>query len=259
MANAFGSALKEWRARRRVSQLQLSLAANVSARHIAFLETGRAQPSRSMVMHLGEALDVPRTERNRMLDSAGFRPAWSARSLDAVDMEPVRQAISRIVERHDPFPAFVIDRHWNLITYNRSGGLVLAAFGVDSGGSLLDAMLDPGRAEAMIENWPEVAAHTLARLRTESIHLGGDPVLDAAAARLSKDPALARVMLPADMPPVVPARYRIGEQRFSMFSTIAQFGTAEDISLADLRIELLFPADEATEMLFEPSKVKPAV
>ena len=183
MDNGFGSALKEWRAKRRISQLQLSLAANVSARHIAFLETGRARPSRSMVMHLGEALDVPSAERNRMLDSAGFRPAWSARALDAADMEPVRRAIARIIERHDPYPAFVIDRHWNLVTANRSGALVLAAFGVDIGGSLLKAMLEPGRAEALIENWPEAAAHVIARLRTESAHVGGDPVLDAGSGR----------------------------------------------------------------------------
>jgi transcriptional regulator with XRE-family HTH domain len=250
MDNAFGTALKEWRRRRRISQLQLSLAANVSARHIAFLETGRARPSRAMVMHLGEALEVPRAERNRMLDSAGFRPAWSARRLDGEDMEPVRRAIARIIERHDPYPAFVIDRHWTVVTANRSGAMVLAAFGIGEGGSMLDAMLEPGRAAALIENWPEVAAHMIARLRTESAHLGGDPVLDKAAADLSRDPALTRTH-PADMPAVIPARYRLGGQVFSVFTTIAQFGTAEDIALADMRIELLFPADEETRVAFE--------
>jgi transcriptional regulator with XRE-family HTH domain len=250
MNNAFGPALKEWRAKRRVSQLELSLAANVSARHIAFLETGRARPSRSMVMHLGEALDVPRAERNRMLDAAGFRPAWSARRLDGEDMEPVRRAIGRVIERHDPYPAFVIDRHWNIVTANRSGALVLAAFGIGEGGSMLEAMLEPGRAAALIENWPEVVAHMIARLRTESAHFGGDEVLDAAADALSRDPALARTH-PAEMPVVIPARYKLGGQVFSVFTTIAQFGTAEDITLADLRIELLFPADEATRVALE--------
>jgi transcriptional regulator with XRE-family HTH domain len=250
MSNAFGPALREWRAKRRISQLQLSLAANVSARHIAFLETGRARPSRSMVMHLGEALDVPRAERNRLLDSAGFRPAWSARALDAAEMEPVRRAIERVIERHDPYPAFVIDRHWKIVTANRSGALVLAAFGIGAGGSLLEAMLEPGRAAALIENWPEVAAHIIARLKTESMHLGGDPVLDQAAAALARDPALTRAH-PADMPAVIPARYRLGGQVFSVFTTIAQFGTAEDIALADLRIELLFPADEETRVALE--------
>jgi transcriptional regulator with XRE-family HTH domain len=251
MDNGFGAALKEWRGKRRISQLQLSLSANVSARHIAFLETGRARPSRSMVMHLGEALDVPRSERNRMLDSAGFRPAWSARALDVAEMEPVRLAIARIIERHDPYPAFVIDRHWIIVTANQSGAMVLTAFGIGVGGSMLEAMLDPGRAEALIDNWPEVAAHVFMRLRTESAHLGGDPVLDEAADSLSRDPALARHTARPDMPAVIPARYRLGGQLFSVFTTIAQFGTAEDIALADLRIELLFPADEATRVMFE--------
>jgi transcriptional regulator with XRE-family HTH domain len=250
MANAFGSALKEWRGRRRVSQLELSLSANVSARHIAFLETGRARPSRAMVMHLGEALDMPRTERNRMLDAAGFRPAWSARKLDSEGMEPVRRAIDRVIERHDPYPAFVIDRHWNIVTANQTGATVLAAFGLATGGSMLDAMLEPGRAAELIENWPEVCAHMIARLRTESAHLGGDEVLDQAAADLTRDPALSRAH-PADMPAVIPARYKLGGQVFSVFTTIAQFGTAEDIALADLRIELLFPADEETRRALE--------
>jgi transcriptional regulator with XRE-family HTH domain len=250
MANAFGPVLKEWRGRRRVSQLELSLAANISARHIAFLETGRARPSRAMVMHLGEALDMPRTERNRMLDAAGFRPAWSARRLDDEDMQAVRLAIDRLLERHDPYPAFVIDRHWNIVTANRSGSLVLSAFGLGPGGSMLEAMLEPGRAAALIDNWPEVCLHMIARLRTESAHLGGDKILDDAAAALSRDPALTRTQ-PADMPAVIPARYRLGGQVFSVFTTIAQFGTAEDIALADLRVELLFPADEETRRVLE--------
>jgi transcriptional regulator with XRE-family HTH domain len=250
-ANAFGIVLKEWRGKRRVSQLELGLAANVSARHIAFLETGRSRPSRSMVMQLGEALAVPRAERNRLLDAAGFRAAWSRRKLDTQDMGPVNRAIARVIGRHEPFPAFVVDRHWRIVTANRPGFAVLAAFGIGEGGSMIEAMLEPGRAEAIISNWPEVALHMLSRLRTESAHLGGDPVLDEAAARLSRDPALARALHPADMPAVIPACYQLGGQTFSVFSTIAQFGTAEDIALADLRIELLFPADEATEQLME--------
>ena len=249
--NAFGWALKEWRGKRRLSQLELGLTANVSARHIAFLETGRSRPSRSMVMQLGEALAVPRAERNRLLDAAGFRAAWSKRTLDTQEMEPVRRAIARVISRHEPFPAFVVDRHWRIVTANRPGFAVLSAFGIAEGGSLIEAMLEPGRGEAMIGNWPEVAAHMLSRLRTESAHLGGDPVLDDAAARLSRDPALARAPHPADMPAVIPARYQLGGQVYSVFTTIAQFGTAEDIALADLRIELLFPADEETERLME--------
>lgn len=249
--NSFGAALKEWRGKRRFSQLDLALVANVSSRHLAFLETGRARPSRSMVMQLAEALDMPRGERNRLLDTAGFRAMWRERPADAQDLDLVNAAIRHMIDRHDPYPAFVIDRHWRVVTANRSGYLVLSAFGLNDGDSMLGAMLEPGRAEAMIENWPEVAAHMLSRLRTESAHLGGDPVLDEAAARLSNDPALERQFHASDMPAVIPARYRLGDQTFSVFTTIAQFGTAEDIAIADLRIELLFPADEATRVLLE--------
>jgi transcriptional regulator with XRE-family HTH domain len=251
MSNGFGGALREWRGKRKLSQLDLSLSANVSARHVAFLETGRSRPSRAMVMQLSEALEVPRAERNRMLDAAGFRPAWVERPLSAADMDPVRRAIARVIERHDPYPALVVDRHWNIVAANQSGTLVLTAFGVAIGESILSALLEPGRAEAMIENWPEVAAHTLARLRTESAHLGGDAVLDKAASQLVLDPALQKPPQHADMPAVVPTRYRLGGRIYSVFGTIAQFGTAEDIALADLKIELLFPADDATRALFE--------
>jgi MmyB-like transcription regulator ligand binding domain len=155
-----------------------------------------------------------------------------------------------VIERHDPYPAFVIDRHWKIVTANKMGFTVLGAFGLETGGSMLEAMLEPGRAAALIDNWPEVAAHIIARLKTESMHLGGDPVLDQAATSLARDPALTRTH-PADMPAVIPARYKLGGQVFSVFTTIAQFGTAEDIALADLRIELLFPADDETKVALE--------
>jgi transcriptional regulator with XRE-family HTH domain len=248
--NPFGSALREWRARRRMSQLELGLAANVSARHVAFLETGRSRPSRNMAMQLGEALEMPRGERNRLLEAAGFRAPWSARPLDGEEMTPVRKAIARMTRNHDPWPAVVLDRHWRLLEANRSGGAVFSALGVAIGGSALDAFVHGERARAMIENWPEVARHLLQRLRTESAHLGGDAVLDAAIGALAADPALARHSPPQSMPALVPVRYLVGGQRFSVFSTIAQFGTAEDLVLADMKIELLFPADAATEAAF---------
>jgi MmyB-like transcription regulator ligand binding domain len=222
----------------------------VSARHVAFLETGRSRPSREMVLMLGEALGMPRGERNRLLDSAGFAAIWKRRPLDSEEMKPVSRAIGHMMRRHEPYPAFAFDRHWVIKGANRTGTLLLSALGVGEGGSLIDALLIPGRAAGMIDNWPEVAAHLLARLKTESLHAGGDAVLDEAAARLADDPALARSQHHADMPPVIPARYRLGGEVFSVFSTIAQFGTAEDIALADLRIELFFPADDATETLF---------
>jgi transcriptional regulator with XRE-family HTH domain len=247
----FGEVLKEWRGVRRMSQLNLGLAANVSARHISFLETGRARPSRPMVLQLAETLEVPRPARNRLLNAAGFRPAYAARPAGDAELSHVNAAIDRIIGRHDPYPAFVIDRHWLLVRANVAGTLVLGAMGIPVGTSMLDAMTEPGRGAAMIENWGEVAAHMVQRLRTESTHLGGDDVLDAAIAKLLDDPALPVQPDHGAMPAVVPARYRIGEQRYSVFSVFAQFGSAEDIALADLRIEMLFPADAETGAQFD--------
>lgn len=246
MEKTFGDALKEWRGRRRMSQLDLGLAANVSARHISFLETGRARPSRAMVLQLSEQLGVPRTARNGLLNAAGFAPAYRARNLAEADMAPVRDAIAWMLERHDPYPAMALDRHWRLVRMNRAATGLLAAIGVGEGDSLLDVMADAARMKPHMENWAEVAQHMTARLRTESAHLGGDPVLDKAADRLSAELGAEAPHAAGTLPPVVPARFRAGDVTLSLMSTIAQFGTAEDITLADLKIEMMFPADEAT-------------
>lgn len=251
MQTAFGAELREWRVRRRVSQLDLGLAANVSARHISFLETGRSRPSRSMVLHLCDHLEVPRTARNGLLNAAGFAPAYGARSLDETDMAPVREALDWTLMRHDPFPAIALDRHWIVVRLNRSAALLLAAIGVGEGGSLLEAATDPTRLAPLVENWPEVARHFIVRLRTESAHLGGDPLLDSAADALQSQAGPGAAPGEGPLPAVMPTRYRAGETVLSFFSTIAHFGSAEDIALADLKIELMFPADAATRQALQ--------
>lgn len=249
MDNAFGTQLKAWRNQRHMSQLDLGLAANVSARHISFLETGRSNPSRSMVMMLGEVLNVPRASRNALLHAAGFAQAYQRRDWNDEDMAAVRDAIDWTMQRHDPYPAFVLDRHWVLIKTNRSAGAMLSGFNVGQGSSFLDLMTDIELTKSLFVNWHEVTHHMMARLRTESLHLGGDEILDTAAEKLAN--ALgAQVGPPTDhLAAVIPARYRAGDITLSLFSTIAQFGTAEDIALADLKIELLFPADLATRQV----------
>lgn len=246
MQNAFGESLKHWRARRRMSQLDLGLAANVSARHISFLETGRSRPSRSMVRLLSESLELPQSERNAFLGAAGFAPAYRRRDLDDTDMAHVRAAVDWTLERQDPFPAMALDRHWRIVRTNRSAGLILAGAGLGEGDSLLEALFDTEKMAGALENWLEVTQHMIVRLRTESAHLGGDPVLDAAVDRLTEERG---PRLPANdgaLPAIIPARYRAGDRMLSFFSTIAQFGSAEDIALSELRIELMFPADEPT-------------
>ncbi|GAB5467308.1 MAG: helix-turn-helix transcriptional regulator [Rhodospirillales bacterium] len=246
MRTTFGAALKSWRGQRRLSQLDLGLAANVSARHISFLETGRAKPSRTMVTLLCESLEVPQEARNGLLDAAGFAPAYRRRDLDDADMAAVRDAVAWTLERHDPFPAFALDRHWRVVKANAAAGRLLGAVGLREGDSLLEALADEAKLPAVLDNWQEVQHHTLVRLRTENAYLGGDPLLEAAivklTAALGPRPQAPEGLLPA----IVPTRYRAGGTLLSLFSTIAQFGTAEDIALAELKIELLFPADAAT-------------
>ncbi len=251
MDSAFGTVLKEWRGRRRMSQLDLGLTADVSARHISFLETGRARPSRAMVASLCEALEVPRAERNSVLHAAGFAPAYRRRDLDAAEMAHVRAAVDWTLDRHAPYPAMALDRHWHVVRANAPMQAMLAGLGVGEGDSLLHATLDVARMRQIIENWEDVGRHLVARLRTESAHLGGDQVLDEAAAALSATlgpaQAPAHTKTEGALGAVLPTRYRTPDGCvLSLMSTMAQFGTAEDIALSELRIEMMFPADDAT-------------
>ncbi len=253
MQQVFGTVLKDWRGRRRMSQLDLGLEADVSARHISFLESGRSRPSRQMVLHLAEVLEVPRDASNSMLVAAGFAPAYAARNRNAEELKPLTDAIEWTITRHEPYPAFVIDRHWVLKAMNRPSQMLFGGAGLREGSSLLDALIGDPALRAAIEDIEGMFAHLRARLRTEISHLGGDKVLEDAVRRIEALPDY----LPHDgggatvAPAVIPAKYRAGEITLSLFSTIAQFGTAEDLALADLRIELLFPADGATKAFFE--------
>lgn len=246
MQTNFGEELKRWRGLRRISQLDLGLGADVSARHISFLETGRSNPSRSMVIHLCEELDIPREDRNRMLMAAGFSSAYTKRPSNEADLEPVREALTWILQNHDPYPAMVLDRHWRLIDANRTGRLMLDAFGIRDGQSLPEEMAVREDLQAAIANLSEVAHHLRKRLRIESEYLGGDTKLDAVADRLEALVADDFAAGSAPLPAFVPTRYLYQGLELSLLSTFSQFGTAEDIALADLRIEMMFPADKQT-------------
>ncbi|MDJ0712353.1 MAG: helix-turn-helix transcriptional regulator [Woeseiaceae bacterium] len=246
MAEAFGSLLKEWRSRRRMSQLDLALVSDVSARHISFLETGRAQPSQPMVLRLSESLEVPRANRNALLNAAGFAQAYKARSLDEDEMSVVSSAMAWMLERHDPFPAIAFDRHWRVLRMNQCSEALLEPMRIRVGDSLLEAFLSGGPFVAALDNREEIARHMVSRLRTESAHLGGDTVLDDAAERLTAMLGSEAPVGESHMPAIIPARYKVGDMTLSLFSTIAQFGSTEDIVLAEMKIELMFPADEIT-------------
>lgn len=251
MDNHFGAHLKDWRGRRRMSQLDLGLAANVSSRHISFLETGRSRPSQPMVLQLCDCLDVPRSARNILLAAAGFAQAYRRRDLDEQDMALVRAAVDWTLKRHDPYPAMALDRHWTLVDMNRAASMLLRGTGLTKGESLLKLMTDLETLKSMLENWREVAQHMIVRLRTESQHLGGDHILDEAIVKLASVIGEPLSSSPAPLPAVIPARYRAGDMVLSFFSTLAQFGTAEDIALAELKIEMMFPADDASRDFLE--------
>lgn len=249
MAAGFGGVLKKWRQIRRLSQMELALSAGVSPRHLSFLETGRAQPSRGMVLRLSDELQVPASARNQLLTAAGLAPAYMQRPLEDAELAPLWQAAERMLEVHEPFPAMVISRHWQLLRLNRAAAAMLAAAGLGPGSSLIDALLENAALRAALDNLEAVERHSLARLRTELAHCGTDQVLEQAIERLQRNVTAASGE--AVLPAVIPARYRMGGQVLSFFSTITQFGGTGDLAMSELRIEMLFPADDASRNALE--------
>ena len=242
----FAETLKTWRKARRYSQLDLAHEADVSSRHLSFLETGRANPSREMIGRLGDALSLPLAARNQLLTQAGFAARYPQRNWESDDMAPVRAAVTHVLKQHHPYPAIAIDRHWTILQMNPAATQLFAMLGAGAGSSVIDTLLDP-QVQANIENWPDVAHHALHRLRTESASRGGDAVLAGAIEALAKVPAPTR----SSLAPVTPTIFRQGDLRLSLFTTIAQFGTPEDLALDDLKIELFFPSDDATEAILQ--------
>ena len=241
----FPVALKGWRQSRRLSQLQLALEAEVSARHLAFLETGRARPSRGMVLRLASVLGLPRAAQNGLLTAAGFAPQFPSLPLAAHEMAQVRQAMDWTITRHAPYPAMILDRLWQIVAMNRPAERLFGPAGFQAGSSLLEAMADLRLFAGLIENWEEVGHMTLHRLRAESARAGGVAELDHAAAILAADPRIAGFEPRGSGRAVVPTIYRMNGSRLALFSTYAQFGSAEEVGLSEMKIELMFPADPA--------------
>ncbi|MEM8655744.1 MAG: helix-turn-helix transcriptional regulator [Pseudomonadota bacterium] len=240
----FSGTLRTWRKARRFSQLDLAGEADVSARHISFLESGRAQPSRDMIARLSDALTLPLDARNQMLTHAGFAARYPSRAWDTADMAPIRAAVDHMLTTHAPYPALAVDRIWTILDMNGPAAALFRGLGVAPGGSMLDLMMSDA-LPSMIENWPDVAHHACQRLRTESAAQGGVPALDRVADHLGA--VAGRRHAPTG--PVIPTILRLGDMRLSIFVTIAQFGTPEDVALDDLKVELYFPADPETDRI----------
>jgi transcriptional regulator with XRE-family HTH domain len=246
---SFGTQLREWRQRRRLSQLDLSVDADVSTRHLSFVETGRAMPSREMVLRLADRLDVPLRERNRLLTAAGYAPMYSERPLDDPALKAARAAIELVLKGHEPYPALAIDRHWTLVSYNRAVPPLLE--GVDAELlqpplNVLRLSLHPGGLAPRIVNLAQWRAHLLARLR-QQVSVSADPKLAALLDELRAYPAPeeghAEVVEAAV---VVPLVLSSPGGNMSFISTTTVFGTPVDITLSELALETFFPADAAT-------------
>ena len=247
---AVGALLRDWRQRRRMTQMDLALEADVSARHLSFIETGRSTPSAEMVKHLAEQLDVPLRERNELLLAAGYAPAYGQRDLDEPEMGPVREALERVLEGHEPFPAVVVDRHWGMVAGNSAVPLLTAGVAehlLAPPVNVLRLTLHPEGMAPRIVNLGEWRAHLLDRLGRQAV-TSGDPALAALHDELAKLPAgeAGRAPDPAAGEIATPLRIRVGDAELSFISTYTTFGTAVDVTVSELSIEAFFPADERT-------------
>lgn len=254
-----GDLLKEWRQRRRMSQLQFACEAEISTKHLSFLETGRSQPSRDMVLRLAELLDVPLRERNALLVAAGFAPVFPERALDDPQMAIARQAIDMVLKGHEPYPALAVDRYWNLVAANNAVGLMLT--GVDAALltdpiNVLRVSLHPNGLAPRIANFIEWRTHVLARLR-QQIDVSADAKLEALHCELAEYPLPERDASGASRHDaseprheyasmVVPLQFVTPQGVLSFFGTTTMFGTPVEVTLSELAIESFFPADAAT-------------
>jgi transcriptional regulator with XRE-family HTH domain len=250
-----GDLLREWRERKRLSQLALALDADVSTRHLSFLETGKSQPSREMVLRLAERLDVPLRERNTLLLAAGFAPAYPERNLEDPALEAARAVVDRVLAGHEPYPALAIDRTWNLIAANRVVPALLTGVSpelLQPPINVLRLSLHPEGLAPQIANLPQWRAHLLTRLGHEA-EVTADPRLEALLAELLGYPGddlsgseSHSGAMPGLAGVAVPMRLRTEQGMLSFLSTTMIFGTAVDVTLSELAIEAFFPADAAT-------------
>ena len=258
--SAFGRLLKDWRGRRGFSQLDLALATHTTQRHLSFIESGRAKPSREMILRLTATMNLPLRQQNALMLAAGYAPLWRERDLSAPDLAIVNSALDFMLAQHEPYPAFVIDRRWNLLRANR-GALKLTEFltGTTSPTTssepinLAVALLAPEGLRPFIVNWQDVALHFIRGVEADA-HADGMPetagLLDRLLA-LPDVPALSDLMAAEEgQSPVLPMHFQRDGTSLRLFTTIATLGTPRDVTLEEIRIEFFFPMDEPTAQTF---------
>jgi len=253
-SNPAGVLLRQWRDIRGKTQLDLSFDAGVSQKHISFVESGRSMPSRQMLLDLAQALDVPLRERNELLMAAGYAPVYSDQALDAPLMNSVSKALQRMLRQHEPFPAIVMDRHWNVLMTNDAAPRLFNCF-IDmaarpSPRNLLHLMFDPAGMRPFVANWPETARGLLGRVYREALGRVIDERTKALLAELSHYPGVKpewRAPSPGESMPMIPLTFVKDGVRLKYFSMITTVGTPQSVTTQELRLECMFPADDATE------------
>ncbi len=246
-----GELLRRWRGIRRLSQFELALESGISPRHLSFVENGRSLPGRGTILRLAESLDLPLRERNDLLLAAGFAPVYSSSSLDSPEMSPVREAVRKLLAGHEPYPAVVVDRGWNLVDANDGASLLTAGVAPEllaPPANVLRISLHPEGMAPRISNLGEWRAHLLDRLRRQ-VAVSADPELACLLNELRAYPCdepepEAEVPSPGDI--VVPLRIRHEGRELAFFGTVSTFGTPLDVTVAELAIESFFPADPET-------------
>ena len=246
---SFGEQLRQWRQRRRISQLDLAVEADLSTRHLSFVETGRSKPSRELVMRLAEVLELPLRSRNALLLSAGYAPTYPERPFDDAELAAARAVVQRVLDCHMPFPSLAVDRHWNLLAHNSAVGALLAGVPpelLEPPVNVLRLSLHPDGLARRIVNLAEWKRHVVERLRHQ-VAESGDPVLEAMLEELRRLPAPASAAPPAPgITVAVPMIFESDAGRLTFLSTTTLFGTPVEVTLSELAIESFFPADAET-------------
>ena len=254
-----GHLLRSWRQRRRLTQLDLASSSQVSTKHLSFVETGRARPTREMILHLCESLDVPLRHRNELLLAGGFAPAFPEHGLTDAPMAAISDAVNRILDAHDPYPAVVVDRHWELVAANQAAGLLMegsAGHLLEPPANVLRLSLHPDGLAPRIVNLPAWRAHLLGRLERQA-HATGDPVLAALLEELRSLPGGDDGSRHRDAL-VVPMRCLVRGHEISMFSTTTVFGTPLDVTVSELAIETFYPTDPGSAAALRALQESPA-
>jgi transcriptional regulator with XRE-family HTH domain len=253
VATPLGTLLRRWRTTRGRSQLALSLDMGVSQRHVSFVESGRSVPSRALLLGIANALDVPLRDRNALLLAAGYAPMYADAAWDAAEMRVVHRALERMLKQHEPYPALVMDRHWNVLMTNEAAPRFFGQF-VDLSRyrkprNLLRMMFDPEGLRSFVENWELVAASLFQRIHREAVGGVLDETMQALIDELLAVPGVDPDWRGAEVPgasPVVPIAFVKNGHASSWFSMVSTVGTPQSLAAQELRVECMFPADEAT-------------